>query len=58
MGTAKIEERPITDLNLEGGVTVSRMFQPEAAERAEMIDGDADTVADKIVGIFKEAGVL
>jgi len=58
MGTAKIEERPISDLNLDGGVIVSRMFQPEAAERAEMIDGDADTVSDKIVGIFKEAGVL
>ena len=58
MGTAKIEERPISVLNLESGVTVSRMFQPEASERAEMIDGDVDSVADKIVGIFKEAGVL
>jgi len=58
MGTAKIEERPIADLNLDGGVLVSRMFQPEAAERAEMIDGDADTVAEKIVAIIKEAGVL
>ncbi len=58
MGTAKIEERPIADLNLDGGVLVSRMFQPEAAERAEMIDGDADAVAEKIVAIIKEAGVL
>lgn len=58
MGTAKIEERPIVDLNLDGGVSVSRMFQPEAAERAEMIDGDADAVAEKIVAIIKEAGVL
>ncbi len=58
MGTAKIEERPIADLNLDGGVSVSRMFQPEAAERAEMIDGDADAVAEKIVAIIKEVGVL
>jgi len=58
MGTAKIEERPNADLNLDGGVSISRMFQPEAAERAEMIDGDADAVAEKIVAIIKEAGVL
>lgn len=58
MGTVKIEEHPVSDLNLDGGVAISRMFQPEAAERAEMIDGDPDTVAEKIVAIFKETGVL
>ena len=58
MGTAKIEERAIADLDLSGGVTVSRMFQPEVAERATMVEGSTDEVADKLVGIFKELGTL
>lgn len=58
MGTAKIEERAVADLDLSGGVTVSRMFQPEVAERATMIEGSPEEVADKIIGIFKELGTL
>jgi len=58
MGTAKIEERAVASLDPSGGATVSRMFQPEVAERATMIEGSADEVADKLVGIFKELGTL
>jgi len=58
MGTAKIEERPVASLDMNGGPAVSRMFQPEVAERATMIEGSADEVADKLVGIFKELGVM
>ena len=58
MGTAKIEERAVADLDLSGGITVSRMFQPEVAERATMIEGSPEEVADKIIGIFKELGTL
>lgn len=58
MGTAKIEERAITTLDMSGGTEVSRMFQPEVAERATMLEGGADQVADKLVSIFKELGTL
>jgi electron transfer flavoprotein beta subunit len=58
MGTAKIEERAVANLDLSGGTTVSRMFQPEVAERAAMIEGGVDEVAARIVGIFKELGTL
>jgi len=58
MGTAKIEERAVADLDLSGGITVSRMFQPEVAERAMMIEGSPEEVADKIIEIFKEVGAL
>jgi electron transfer flavoprotein beta subunit len=58
MGTAKIDERPVASLNLEGGPAVSRMFQPEVAERATMLEGGSDEVADKLVTIFKELGVM
>jgi len=58
MGTAKIEERALASLDLNGGTEVSRMFQPEVTERATMLEGGVDEVADKLVGIFKELGTL
>jgi len=58
MGTTKIEERPLPELDSSGGATVSRMYQPEAAEHAAMIEGGADEAADKIIGILKELGAL
>lgn len=58
MGTAKIEERPIASLDLSGGTTVSRMYKPEVSERATMLEGGTDEVADKLVAIFKELGTL
>jgi electron transfer flavoprotein beta subunit len=58
MQTARIEEQPIGALDLEGGVTVNRLFQPEVGERAEMIAGDAGEVANRLVEIMQEYGVL
>jgi alkanesulfonate monooxygenase SsuD/methylene tetrahydromethanopterin reductase-like flavin-dependent oxidoreductase (luciferase family) len=34
------------------------MFQPEAATHATMITGDPDEVADQLVSLFKELGVM
>ena len=58
MGTAKIEERSAPGLDTGGGIEVGRMFQPEVAERAIMLDGAVDQIADKLVSIFKELGTL
>ena len=58
MNSASIEEREVSAFDLEGGINVSRMFFPEAAERAEMLEGDEEAIAAKLVEIFKEAGVL
>lgn len=58
MGTTKIEERPLGTLESGGGVMIERMFQPEAAERATMLEGSPEDVADKLVGLFKELGTL
>jgi len=58
MGTAKIEAHPVASLDLGGGTIVSRMFQPEVTERATMLEGGADEVADRLVAIFKELGTL
>jgi hypothetical protein len=58
MGTAKIDERPVASLDPGGGTPISRLFQPEFAERAIMLEGGVDEVADKLVAIFKESGTL
>jgi electron transfer flavoprotein beta subunit len=56
--TVKIEERAVADLDPSGGAAVNRMFKPEPAQCAEIIDGSPEEVADKLVGIFKELGVM
>jgi electron transfer flavoprotein beta subunit len=58
MGTAKIDEQAAEGLDTVGGVIVSRMFQPESAERATMLEGSPEDVSDKLIGIFKEVGAL
>jgi electron transfer flavoprotein beta subunit len=58
MSTAKIEEKPVADLDLSGGSSVTRMYQPEVATRATMLEGGTDEIADKLVSIFKELGTL
>jgi electron transfer flavoprotein beta subunit len=58
MQTAKIEEQVIGKSNLSGSATVSRMFQPEVGERAEMLAGDAGEVATRLIEIMQEHGVL
>ncbi len=58
MNTATIEEVSIDDLDPSGGLEISQMYLPEAAERAQMLEGDEEEIAAKLVGIFKEIGVL
>ncbi len=58
MKSATIEELEVGELDLSGGPEISRMFQPEVAERATMISGDEEEIASQLVEIFKEIGVL
>lgn len=58
MKTASIEEQDAASLDMSGGLAVSRMFPPEAAGRATMIEGSEDEIASKLVELFKEAGAL
>jgi electron transfer flavoprotein beta subunit len=58
MQTAALEEQEIPELDFGGGLQVSRMYLPETAERAEMIEGDEEEIAAKLVEIFKEIGVI
>jgi electron transfer flavoprotein beta subunit len=58
MQTASIEEQDIGQLDLSGSLDVSRMFQPEVGERAEMLAGDPDEVATRLIEIMQEHDVL
>jgi electron transfer flavoprotein beta subunit len=58
MKTATIEEQDAAEMDPSGSLDVSRMFLPEAAERAEMIEGDEDEIAGRLVELFKEVGAL
>ena len=58
MKTASIEEQAAAELDTSGGLAVSRMFRPEAAGRATMIEGSEDEIASRLVELFKEVGAL
>lgn len=58
MKTTEIDEQEVPEFDSSGGPSVSRMYLPETAERAEMIEGDEEEIAAKLVEIFKEAGAL
>ena len=58
MKTATIEEMDAAEFNFSGGPSPSRMYLPEVGERATMIEGTEETIAEKIVEILKERGIL
>jgi electron transfer flavoprotein beta subunit len=53
-----IAEQPASEVSAEPGITVRRMYAPESTSHAEMLSGDCDAVAGRIVEIIRERGVL
>ena len=58
MKTASIEERDAGPPDASGAPEVARMYAPETADRAEMLSGDEGDIADRIVELLKEQGLL
>jgi electron transfer flavoprotein beta subunit len=58
MKTVTLDEQAGTALDPSGGVAISRMFQPETGERAEMIEGDVDSVAERLVELLRSSDVI
>ncbi|GAB4504621.1 MAG: electron transfer flavoprotein subunit beta/FixA family protein [Anaerolineales bacterium] len=58
MQAAIIEEQDIGVINSSGSPGVSRMFQPEVSERAEILEGQPEEIAARLIGILQEHGVL
>ena len=58
MKTAKLDEVACTPVEAEAGAEVRRLFKPEAGGGAEMIEGSAEDVADKLVALLSGKGLL
>lgn len=58
MNTASIEEHDVSELDLDGGPTIERMYFPETGEGATMLEGDLEEIADQLIRIFSDLGVL
>ena len=58
MNNATIDETEGGEPAAAGAAEITGMRAPEKGEAAEMIDGDAGAVADKLVQIMKEKGIL
>ncbi len=58
MKSAVIDEMEGGEGGAEGAAEITGMRIPETGEAAEMIEGDAGSVAEKLVEIMKEKGIL
>jgi len=57
MRSATIEERA-ADIDFSSSIGVRSIQRPEPSRRAEMIEGDPDEVAERLLGILQEKGIL
>jgi len=58
MSTASIEEIPGDGLVTDGEFAIDRMYLPEPAEKAEMLEGSEEEVAQKLTSILQDLGLL
>jgi len=58
MSTATIEEIAGDELGTENNFVIDRMYLPEAAEKAEMLEGNEEEVAQKLTSILQDLGLL
>jgi electron transfer flavoprotein beta subunit len=58
MKSVTIETHPAGELDPSGGLGVKRMYQPEAGQKATMLEGTEEQIADSLVEILREAGAL
>lgn len=58
MRSTELEEMAAGEVGVSAGSEVTRMFKPETGGGAEMLEGSPEEVADKIVAILKEKGVV
>jgi len=58
MRTAEIEERSVEGPSVPRGFEVRRMFKPEVAGRAELLEGSPEEVARRLKELLKEKGLV
>ena len=58
MNTATIQEHSVAVPDVGDGPTIKQMYLPEVGERATMIEGDEEQIAERLIEIFQEIGIL
>jgi electron transfer flavoprotein beta subunit len=58
MKTAKIEEIAVDSVTVDTELAISAMAVPESGSHAEMIEGNPQQVAEKLVQLLRERGVV
>lgn len=58
MQAGALEAAPAADVDAPTGTTVRCLYAPESTSHAEMLDGDADAVAARIIEIVRERGLV
>jgi electron transfer flavoprotein beta subunit len=58
MKSSKIENVEISPLESVAGLSIDRLFTPEAAGRAEMLEGPPEEVSARIIEILVERGLV
>jgi electron transfer flavoprotein beta subunit len=53
-----IEEATAGKVDVDAGITVRRLFEPEKSGHAEMLTGSPEDVADRILELIRSKGVL
>jgi electron transfer flavoprotein beta subunit len=57
MKTSSIIEKPAPELDTTGGIQTTRMYTAEAGEKATMLTGSVDEVANQLIDILKKTGL-
>jgi electron transfer flavoprotein beta subunit len=57
LNVVKVSDLNLNEEDLQAGTMVEEIYLPPEAEGAEIIEGDASTVAEEIIRILKEKGV-
>lgn len=58
MQESPLETLPAADVEASTGTTVRRLYAPESSSHAEMLEGDPDAVAARILEIVRERGIV
>jgi electron transfer flavoprotein beta subunit len=58
MKTAQIDELDVAEVDCSGGPLVSAMYQPETGERATILEGEVEEVAEELARIIKDLGLI
>lgn len=58
MQTALLEERAMSDQLLSESAAIEKMYPPESGAKAKILEGSPETIADELIGVFQDLGII